>query len=460
MKFACDNCQTRYVIPDERVLGKILRVRCKRCRDVIEVVGPTRNATKVEKIGAFQKGRDTAQDRPLFSARRPVDPFSAVTGSGTWGAAPSGTHGSSSSGSGLQRARSTTRFTPVPPPDPGACWYLAMKGEARGPFSIGEVDTLARRGRIHSKTRAWCVGMAVWERLKDIPALAMIPVDAKLSSLPPPGPELTPAAGSGLLAEPEMGPITPKGKPFSNLMQSQPPPPLADQLSGEHTPAPTVSTGGTGWYILDDRDVEKMWDAPELPHVAGTSPLVTGSHLIRRRSYRVAVAVVGISMLAVILAALALFPLFMPDSSQFVAPAPRPVTPRAQVAPDDRKETVEKIRSLGIPSAGPSAAPAAVEAAPVQAGATTSQPVGAKAFEEKLSQQAAKMLSQPAAGYEAAEPTVDAPVQPAQNAAAPQAAPVEATQQAAPATVVPAPVVEPAAPVAVPAVEAPAAPAP
>ena len=31
MKHACEHCQQRYDIPDEKVLGKILKVRCKTC---------------------------------------------------------------------------------------------------------------------------------------------------------------------------------------------------------------------------------------------------------------------------------------------------------------------------------------------------------------------------------------------------------------------------------------------
>src|SRR4051794_17043472 len=35
MRFTCDSCQARYTIADEKVRGKILRVRCKRCGNAI-----------------------------------------------------------------------------------------------------------------------------------------------------------------------------------------------------------------------------------------------------------------------------------------------------------------------------------------------------------------------------------------------------------------------------------------
>src|SRR5678815_5687050 len=37
VKFLCDRCKTRYSIGDERVRGKILKIRCKICANVITV---------------------------------------------------------------------------------------------------------------------------------------------------------------------------------------------------------------------------------------------------------------------------------------------------------------------------------------------------------------------------------------------------------------------------------------
>src|ERR1043166_8955460 len=37
VKFLCDRCKTRYSIGDDRVRGKILKIRCKNCGNVITV---------------------------------------------------------------------------------------------------------------------------------------------------------------------------------------------------------------------------------------------------------------------------------------------------------------------------------------------------------------------------------------------------------------------------------------
>ncbi len=40
MQFSCDQCATRYSVPDERVRGKRVRTKCRKCGGEIIVVGP------------------------------------------------------------------------------------------------------------------------------------------------------------------------------------------------------------------------------------------------------------------------------------------------------------------------------------------------------------------------------------------------------------------------------------
>ncbi|WP_230470520.1 GYF domain-containing protein [Lujinxingia vulgaris] len=44
MKFYCDSCQTKYSIADEKVRGKVLKVRCKKCSHIITVREASRPA--------------------------------------------------------------------------------------------------------------------------------------------------------------------------------------------------------------------------------------------------------------------------------------------------------------------------------------------------------------------------------------------------------------------------------
>src|ERR1700760_866307 len=39
MKISCQSCQAKYTIADEKVLGKIVKIRCKKCSSTIVVNG-------------------------------------------------------------------------------------------------------------------------------------------------------------------------------------------------------------------------------------------------------------------------------------------------------------------------------------------------------------------------------------------------------------------------------------
>ena len=39
MKIICDNCRTKYSIADEKVKGKVFKIRCKKCSNIIVVHG-------------------------------------------------------------------------------------------------------------------------------------------------------------------------------------------------------------------------------------------------------------------------------------------------------------------------------------------------------------------------------------------------------------------------------------
>ena len=41
MKFACDQCHTKYSLDDARVAGKVLKIRCKTCQHIITVRDPS-----------------------------------------------------------------------------------------------------------------------------------------------------------------------------------------------------------------------------------------------------------------------------------------------------------------------------------------------------------------------------------------------------------------------------------
>src|SRR3954463_2577772 len=89
MKIVCDKCATKYSIADEKVRGKVFKIRCKKCSHIIVVKGGD--------------GADAAGDSAS-------DGDDAATVAGSFD--PSGGE---------------------------KVWYLVVNGEQVGPFNASEV---------------------------------------------------------------------------------------------------------------------------------------------------------------------------------------------------------------------------------------------------------------------------------------------------------------------------------
>ena len=142
MRIVCDTCGAKYSIPDEKVQGKVFKVRCKKCTNVI-LVDPT-----------------VAQPADDDAAR--------VTGS----------HAS-------------------PQPEDAAVWYAVIDGAQAGPMSMGEFEAQASIGAVDRETFAWRDGMADWLRVSEIPELARLlrqPAAAVAVAAPEPVAQVAPAA--------------------------------------------------------------------------------------------------------------------------------------------------------------------------------------------------------------------------------------------------------------------------
>lgn len=109
MRIVCDSCGAKYQIADEKIAGKLFRVRCKKCSHMIMVDGT--------QVGG------------------------AV-------AAAAGVGGDD------------------------AAWYVVIDGAQTGPLSVAEVQGQVDAGAVTGESYAWREGMPDWLRLTDVPALA------------------------------------------------------------------------------------------------------------------------------------------------------------------------------------------------------------------------------------------------------------------------------------------------
>ena len=125
MRHTCEHCAQRYEMPDHKVIGKVLKVRCKSCEGVMHVVGP-------------REGFDPEKD------------FRPPTLTGVQAYQTNG-----NGGAGVSHA--------------GRVWWAGIGGKAHGPFSTQEVERLIDRGDVHARTRMWQTGMDNWVRISESP---------------------------------------------------------------------------------------------------------------------------------------------------------------------------------------------------------------------------------------------------------------------------------------------------
>ncbi len=170
MKFLCGSCRTKYQISDEKVRGKILTIRCKKCGAKILV-----------RESLMREAADGPVIAPLADTPEPVPRAggSAVS-TPLYDQLPDRV---------LQEEVDDmpTSIAPVPA-DAGLAgfeWYVAIDAQQHGPFAFAELVHKVRDGSVQGRHHVWHDGMADWTRVRDLPDLASyLPQTAP----PPPAP--------------------------------------------------------------------------------------------------------------------------------------------------------------------------------------------------------------------------------------------------------------------------------
>jgi predicted Zn finger-like uncharacterized protein len=155
MKFICGACKTKYTISDEKVRGKVLKVKCKKCEAVVEVREATTGDEAVARVvapGASGSGQGHA---PVGSDPRPR----LATGPGLRMGTPGAVPAAPPAASGAPRQRTATGPVPAasggrprtgtapppPPPDalkPGGPGFVPRPGTApSSPRTAGKPAT-------------------------------------------------------------------------------------------------------------------------------------------------------------------------------------------------------------------------------------------------------------------------------------------------------------------------------
>jgi TonB family protein len=126
MKIVCDACQAKYSISDDKVQGKVFKIRCKKCSNIIVVRG---GANAAEPAPAPQQEKETR-----------------VYDYGYEG--------------GGQAAGDD------------AVWHLVINNDQIGPLTVAEVNHKFASGEADGETFTWREGFADWLPLAQVDAFA------------------------------------------------------------------------------------------------------------------------------------------------------------------------------------------------------------------------------------------------------------------------------------------------
>jgi predicted Zn finger-like uncharacterized protein len=195
MKFSCESCSAQYMISDEKVGPTGVKVRCKKCGNIMSVKRPPASAP------APLEPAPTLAAAPSAPAASGAAPGEATLESEI-GTAFQNVFGGGSAAIAAEKATQSA----APPPEAanpaqngvGSAeaihdWYVAIDDRQVGPLAAAAVKSRWESGEIGPDTLAWRPGMADWVALSRIPEMAqyLAPVargGAKAAVAPTPAP--------------------------------------------------------------------------------------------------------------------------------------------------------------------------------------------------------------------------------------------------------------------------------
>src|SRR4051812_1276901 len=179
MKFLCGNCKAKYQIADEKVTGRTLRMKCRRCDHDILIDGHSMPASH--------------PPAPTMAPAPRRGGVSVIPGPGRGG---SGAHVQPkpprAPGIPAPPARALTRSQPpsalsadfrrhvAAPPEvpqrsaPYDLWHVAIQDVPVGPMTRDELARKIDAGAVTPESLCWREGMDDWRPLGDLPELAQL----------------------------------------------------------------------------------------------------------------------------------------------------------------------------------------------------------------------------------------------------------------------------------------------
>lgn len=179
MKFLCDNCKAKYQIADDKVAGKTVRMKCRKCGHQIEVRAAVTETSTSSALNELESPSQISKSSLATSlaSQKPRAQAASSPGAG---------HGGALAGA-FQR---TVQDGPVQSPSQPSNlelsvsdeWYVAINGVPVGPVRVSELRRKAATGAITEDSLCWQEGLEEWRPIRAVPELAAIVREAAQSN--------------------------------------------------------------------------------------------------------------------------------------------------------------------------------------------------------------------------------------------------------------------------------------
>ena len=205
MRFLCQHCKSKYTISDDKIRNKRLKIRCKKCHNVIEIIDPYRSVRHSsiptggplldEPVSLVMPDPDepsiVSNSSPAphsledqFAASFQKNPESSGQTVGTPGLL-----------SNLKQQAANLEKDETEQP----IWFVAINNAPVGPTTARAIHKYRRTGRVTDDSLSWKEGMPDWMPLRNCKEL--IGLLARIDLTESPSPSEAPAKKS----EPKLG---------------------------------------------------------------------------------------------------------------------------------------------------------------------------------------------------------------------------------------------------------------
>lgn len=232
MKFLCDQCKAKYQIADEKVVGKTVRMKCRKCGHLIEVRAAVTESSAVSVPPAGSGA--TSSSPPARPPPKPAPPRSTPLAASLTSPRPAapkpdrlpstlaGTFKTT-----VQREEEVSAPFDMSELSPTDDWYVAINGVPVGPIRIGEIRRKASLGAVTVDSLVWQEGLDEWRPLRTFADLAAIVREAATSgraSLTPPPAEARSSVPPPPARPASTRPLAPAAAPRTSLPRPTAPP--------------------------------------------------------------------------------------------------------------------------------------------------------------------------------------------------------------------------------------------